>query len=241
MKPLISGKQAEEMLMWIRWANTDYLVARMMLLQGFLVQGSILATTTIEKYLKAVYCYSNMKVPKSHDVAGLYAQLTHKNPSNLDVNPSFLRLLRKAYKLRYPDELNDGFNIALNQAKLLAQLDRSVFELTKRFDIRKNDQPVLMVLDEAKLAHDQRILVRNVAVDPSQIPALFSQPSQSCDLRNHRGAIFEVFYQTLSVADDLIFELDGFVPQNDSQFRLAHLPAQPLAPSPTPPPEPTEP
>ena len=48
------GGQAETTLRWIRWADADYLGARLLLLQGLLVQGAALANTALEKYLKAV-------------------------------------------------------------------------------------------------------------------------------------------------------------------------------------------
>ena len=154
----------------------------------------------------------------------LYARVTGHTPTNLSLNEGYLRLLRRAYKLRYPDELDSGFSIALNQAKLLSQLDRSVLEITQRFEIRANDKRVPMVLEEAKLKHDERFLLKNVAVDPSQTAALFSTPSHSCDIRNHRGNLYQVLYQSLRVADDLVFEVEGFTPQSETQFRVAYPP-----------------
>jgi HEPN domain-containing protein len=97
-------------LHWIRWADADYLSARLLLLQGLLVQGAALANTAIEKYLKAVFCHAQVKIPHGHAIDALYAKVKAIGPTNLDLNESFLRLLRKAYKLRYPDDLNKVFS-----------------------------------------------------------------------------------------------------------------------------------
>jgi HEPN domain-containing protein len=154
MDETIRGKQADQTLMWIRWVDADYLGARLLLVEGLLIQGTVLANTAIEKYLKAICSYANIAIPGSHDVATLYANIKHKTPTNLDLIPGFLRLLRKAYRLRYPDDPNEGFNIVLNQAKILCQLDRSVFELVKRFVMSVHGKTIPTVLEEAILKNE---------------------------------------------------------------------------------------
>jgi HEPN domain-containing protein len=224
-----AGKQAAKTLMWIRWAEADYLGARLLLLIDLLVQGSALSNTAIEKYLKAVCCQSGMKIPHDHEVDKLYNAIkSQPTKHELDLNVDYLKLLSKAYKLRYPDDLKDGFNISLNQAKLIAQLDRSVQEITKRFRIADAGKPVLMVLDEAKQNNDVRYLDRNVAVDPAKASALFSNQSRCYDLRNHRDSILEAHYKTASVKDDLVFDTPGWAPDpnNPKKFNLAYLPIQ---------------
>jgi HEPN domain-containing protein len=220
--------QAEITLRWLRWADADYLGARLLLLNSLLVQGAALSTTAIEKYLKAICIHSGMKIPHSHDVPDLYKRVVDFKTTNLSLNESYLRLLKKSYKLRYPDDLTEGYNIALNQAKLLSALDRSVLEITKRFGIEFNGKTIPMVLDEAKLTQNQSFLMRNVAVDPSQVGELFSQPSRSYEMRGHKGLLYQVHYESLTVKDDPLFEPEGFKPQNDVQFQVAYMPMRDL-------------
>jgi HEPN domain-containing protein len=224
----VASGHGETTLRWIRWADADYLGARILLLQGLLIQGAALANTALEKYLKAVCFYSGMKIPHGHAVDVLYGKVTGHAPTNLALNESYLRLLRKAYKLRYPEELNDGYSIALNQAKLLSQLDRSVLEITKRFEAELTDgKTIPMVLEEARMRKHEAFLAKNVALDPAQSALLFSNPSHSIDIRNHKGNLYQVVYQSLYIKDDLVFEVEGFVPQNDLQFTVAFPPIVP--------------
>lgn len=130
----------------------------------------------------------------------------------------------KAYKLRYPDELGEGFNIALNQARLLAQLDRSVLEVTKRFAFARNGQLLPTIFEQATATQDQRYLHRNVALDPSQTTQLFTSPSHSYDLRNIKGQILEAVYQSHSQNDDLIFDMEGLFQKSDKEFVVAYQP-----------------
>jgi HEPN domain-containing protein len=104
---------------WLAWADRDYLAARDLLLRRFVLQGATLANTAIEKYLKAALVVKNISFRNSHDVVALHQQLKSNAPKLPAVNTAFLGLLVKAYKLRYPDDLPVGFNIALASAKIL--------------------------------------------------------------------------------------------------------------------------
>ncbi len=146
-----SGQPAKETLLWLRWADTDYRSGRLLLLQGLLVQGAAFSNTAIEKYLKSLFAHRGRSIPHSHRVERLYELIKNETGSNLDVNESYLRLLEKAYKLRYPDDATEGFNIALNQARLLAELDRTVKKIIERFQIVRTDrnEKIMLILERA--------------------------------------------------------------------------------------------
>uniref|UniRef100_Q01RG1 HEPN domain-containing protein n=1 Tax=Solibacter usitatus (strain Ellin6076) TaxID=234267 RepID=Q01RG1_SOLUE len=107
---------------WLRWTDSDYLAARYLLLGRMVIQGCVLANTAIEKYLKALHAHLELPISRSHAVQTLYAELKTSAKSTVTLNESFLGVLQKAYRLRYPDGVPDDFNISLNQMKLLAEL-----------------------------------------------------------------------------------------------------------------------
>jgi HEPN domain-containing protein len=216
----------EEILLWLRWADTDYRSARLLLLQGLLVQGAAFSNTAIEKYLKSLFAHRRLPIPHSHHVAKLYELIKSESGSDLDLNESYLRLLEKAYKLRYPDDAAEGFNIALNQVRLLAELDRTVKKITERFNIVRKDknEKILLILERAVQDKDAAILTKNVALDPSSGSGLFSSPSYSYDFRRHKGAIYETDYMTGSVSDEPNHEIEGFSVVSDTQFTVAYRP-----------------
>jgi HEPN domain-containing protein len=220
------GQSAKETLLWLEWADTDYRSARLLLLQGLLVQGAAFSNTAVEKYLKSLFAHRDRPIPRSHYVARLYQLVRNETGSNLDVNESYLRLLEKAYKLRYPDDAKDGFNIALNQARLLAELDRTVKKIIERFQIVRTDrnEKIMLVLERAVQEKDASILKNNVALDPSLGSQLFSSPSNSYDFRRHRGQIYETNYVTEIVSDGPDYEMEGFSVVSDNQFKVAYRP-----------------
>src|ERR1700675_161412 len=124
--PLVSqtGRTAQDAAQWLRWADQDYLAARNLLLHGLVVQGCGPATTAIEKYLKTVLLMKSIGFPRGnrgHNVVLLYEKLMSAG-LDLGLNLGFLALLVKAYGLRYPDDLKPGFNIVLEQTKIIAEL-----------------------------------------------------------------------------------------------------------------------
>jgi HEPN domain-containing protein len=223
MKTSQGGKDAEKTLVWLRWADADYRAARLTLVAGLLVQGAALSDTAIEKYLKSLFSHRRLPIPRSHRVSDLYERVKMETGSDLSVNESYLRLLEKAYSLRYRDEVTEGFNLALNQARLLAELNRTVKRITERFQIVRRDtnQKVPLVLERAIQDKDEGILTNNVALNASLTSALFSSPRRSYDLRMHKGILREADYATATVKDGPDYEVEGFTVVNDLQFTVA--------------------
>ncbi len=221
-----SGQNAEKTLRWLRWADADYRAARLTLRSGLLVQGAALSDTAIEKYLKSLFSHLGLRIPRSHRVSELYTTMKRETASDLTLNESYLRLLEKAYTLRYPDEVTEGFNLALNQARLLAELDRTVKKITERFEIVRQDtkQKIPQILERAMQGKDEGILTNNAALNPSITSALFSSPSRSYDVRMHIGILFETDYTTATVKDGPEYEVEGFTVVADRQYRVAYAP-----------------
>jgi hypothetical protein len=139
--------------------------------------------------------------------------------STVALNDTFLNVLQKAYGLRYPDELPDDFNIALNQMKLLAELDRTVFAITNCFACGEGMTD--FVLASAAKAGDQRYVARNVVLNPEQTLDLFASDSQFFEFRIHKPLIINIEYLSPGVADDGVFDLQGAVLIPDKGIKFA--------------------
>jgi HEPN domain-containing protein len=181
------SEKAKEIARWLRWADADYVAARLLFLIDLIIQATALSTTAIEKYLKAICCVYNIQWPKGakgHNVFEIYSTIKKSASSNkLRLNEDYLRLLNKAYRVRYPDDLESGFCIALNTAKMLSQLDRSVLEITRRFRSDPGDPNTVIGLELDLQESDKRYIDDNVAVDPSKAAAFFGRPSWCLEVR----------------------------------------------------------
>jgi HEPN domain-containing protein len=194
---------------WLKWADSDYLAARYLLLGRMVVQGCILANTAIEKYIKALQAHLELPISRSHAVLTLYTELKTSAKSTVTLNESFLRVLQKGYRLRYPDALPDGFNIALNQMKLLAELDRTVFAISSALTFRAGTTDT--ILTRATKAGDQRFLERNVVLNPEHASVFFDSDCQSFEFRTSKPLNINVDYLSPRVTDDGLFDQEGAV------------------------------
>jgi HEPN domain-containing protein len=204
---------------WLKWADADYLAARYLLLGRMVVQGSMLANTAIEKYLKALSVHLGLPTIRTHSTIDLYNAMKASAKSNLELNESFLTALQKAYAFRYPDELPVGFNIALNEMKVLAELDRTVSEIANSFKF-EGVNPAFALAHAARL-RDERFLVKNVVLNPDAKDSFFSSDSQSLEFRVTETQIYQVDYLSPRVDDDRVFDQPGAMFFGDQSIQAA--------------------
>lgn len=206
------GEEAIKSAQWVRWADNDYVAARQLLLTDMLVQGCSLSNTCIEKYLKALFMISGLKVPRGHNIFKLNNAIK-ENGLKLDINEEYLALLFRSYRLRYPDDLPSGFNVALNRTKLLVELDHTVYEIRKGFNFEIGDKKITIGLELLQEKKDPVLLNKNCYFGNYERAALFGEESSCYELRVLGGeGILEAHYRTAQVDDDGKFDVEGLKP-----------------------------
>lgn len=109
----------------------DYIAARFLLNNGFTVQGLTLASTAIEKYLKAVLVIaSNEKLWYNFHLDNVKKLKTLLSKNNCDVterfDPIFLNILVNAFKIRYYDKLERPISIGFYVNQFIGELDDTI-------------------------------------------------------------------------------------------------------------------
>jgi HEPN domain-containing protein len=225
----VSGDQARTILHWLTWADNDYLAARRLLLDGLLVQGASLANTAIEKYLKALVVFQSKAAVRGHNPLGIYKRV-RKN-SSLQLNESFLCLLEKSYKMRYPDDLDDGYNIVLSQALILDALDQSVKSITDRIAMKNaRGEPIKRQIHLLIERGDPRIVSLNTALGTTTKETLLSQPSRVFECRFLSNNYLGAEYLTEGIVDT-DFGKDAFVQKSDRTFQFGYTPNESSSPT----------
>jgi len=82
-------------LRWLDWADKDCIAARLLLLNNSIIPGSGLSNTAIEKYLKMLFIYFDLRIPKGykgHNICNLYEKIKEKG-LGLNINDEYLALL----------------------------------------------------------------------------------------------------------------------------------------------------
>lgn len=143
----------------LRTAYNDYIAARVLLNRNYTLQGMILASTAIEKYFKAaVYAITGRRskvhmdrfeVIKNEIIEIGYEVLITK------IDPLFLELLSKAYKLRYYDNITETISIGFFRNQFLGELDAAVAWFDQLYILSKKGSNEV-VLSPAKMDYRNR-------------------------------------------------------------------------------------
>lgn len=210
-----SGKTAALAAGWLSWADQDYVAARVLLLRGLIVQGCGLSNTAIEKYLKTVLVLKGIAFPRGrggHDVVLLNGSLMNGG-IDLKLNAQYLSILTKAYRLRYPDDLEPGFNLVLEQVKMLAELDITAHQIRRGFGFKEGQKTRQTRVDSLLEEKSLDLLDRNCAFAEHSRAALFSEPSVVYEIRIlPDGTPLEAFYKTDKIEDNARFDTTALKP-----------------------------
>ncbi len=172
-------KLKKDILHWLAAADEDYIAARLLLMNGFLKQGAMLSNTAIEKYLKTLLFYADMKIPKTHDTLKIFNEMGDEATKITSINKGFVSFLAKSYKLRYVEELPIGYNIHLDQIKILAELDRTVFVIRKNLKFETLDgKSISTRIDFLIEQKDATLLGKNTCFGDYAKDLLFKEKSR---------------------------------------------------------------
>jgi hypothetical protein len=199
---------------WLTWADKDYVSARPLLLADLLIQGAVLSNTAIEKYFKTICFMGKVTFPKAcHDIPKLYEILVSRR-IDLGLNQEYLGLLSKVYELRYPDNLDSGYNISLSQAKLITELDSTVFKIRKGFGFKgASGEKVGTYFDHLLELQNKILLDCNCSFGVAAREDIFKEKNSCYELRVlDNGTIMEAEYRTTGVKDDGVFDVVGLKP-----------------------------
>jgi hypothetical protein len=142
-------------------AYRDYLAARVLLNAELLPQAAVLASTAIEKYMKAVLAFRGNESHGHLKVAHWRAALNFDPRLSSILNPDFLLLLQKSYKLRYVDDLEVGFNLVIASREFLAELDNAALMMQESFRLQKNGKAITTTYHQHKRGRDERLMLNN--------------------------------------------------------------------------------
>jgi len=232
MKRSRSSVNGQQVQTFIVDSMNDYVAARVLLLSGLLQQGAILGSTSIEKACKAILAFhgneSRGHLKKAHWNAvknfdkGLWALLRQ----------DFLELNKKAYLLRYTDDLPGDFNIVIAQREYLAELDHTVISLVQGFGFQHEKSDHGTKLTQLLTNRDSRLLTDNhVLSNKPKSEFIYSLPQQIYELRYvpSFGPV-EVSYSSIRPAKQATFTRLGCVFRGAGKthhYELSHYPIPP--------------
>lgn len=224
-----NGRQVQT---FISDSVNDYVAARVLLLSGLLEQGAVLGSTSIEKACKAILAFHG------NESRGHLKKAHWNAVRNFDKNlwarlrSDFLELNKKAYLLRYTDDLPVDFNIVIAQREYLAELDHTIISLIQGFGFQQDNSAQGTKLSQLLATGDSRLIADNhVLSKQSKNEFIYALPQQVYELRYvpSIGPV-EVTYSSIKPAKQALFTRQGNVFRAEGRkhhLELSHFPIPP--------------
>jgi hypothetical protein len=168
---------------FLELALDDYRAARLLIREGLLAQGVALASTAVEKELKAVLGLKGFYTKKHLDT-GLLATANQHFPGFKDaLDGDFIKFLGKGFDLRYASVDGPGYTIVINQHRTLVALDFTMLTIDSGITLRLNDEPHPTPLQQAVSSKDPLVLADNVALKTISQEDIFQRHNKMFELR----------------------------------------------------------
>ncbi len=197
-------------------AHQDYLAARLLLREGLLSSGVVLAATAVEKHLKAILALKKFHPKKQHlDGAVLNLVESYYPDLHSELDMDFIKYLKRAFKLRYATAESPGFGIVINQYRSLVALDTMLAAIDRGFNITKNGKTTDTPLRASVKNNDERVLVDNIIFGNTSIDQLLLRSNKVHEMKvsNNLQTLF-VQYETDGV------QIEGsFCKKTDVSFK----------------------
>ncbi len=109
----------------------DYIAARLLLNNHLIIQGLTLASTSVEKYLKAIIVFNLQKKEKYHFHLDRFESLKKllvkvNNDVTEEFDPVFLDILQNAFRIRYYDGIKKPIFMGFYINQLIGELDYTI-------------------------------------------------------------------------------------------------------------------
>lgn len=165
-------------------ALDDYRAARLLLMEGLLAQGVAMASTAVEKQLKAMLGLKGVYSKKQHLGPTLLATTYRVFPTFQGaLDEDFIRYLGKGFDLRYASVDGPGYSIVINQHRTLMTLDATMLTIDSGFSLRLDGQPHPTPLQSAIASDDPLVFSNNVPLKSVAIEELAGRSNKMFELR----------------------------------------------------------
>ena len=144
----------------------DYVAARVLLNNHLIIQGLTLASTSVEKYLKALIVFNfkhreryNYHFDKFEKLKNLLAKTNNDITKGFD--PVFLEILENAFKIRYYDKIEMPIHMGFYINQFIGELDYTIDFIEKFIANTENGGESVSAYTRAIRGNDSHLYQNN--------------------------------------------------------------------------------
>lgn len=175
-------------------AFRDYIGARFLLNNQLIIQGLTLASTAVEKYLKAIIVFKIIETERYNyhfDRFEKLKELLFKSEFKIidDFDPVFLDVLEKAFKIRYYDGLEDEIEIGIYLNQFIGELDTVVNGLETYIVQTQNGGRKFSQYWSAIEKRDSKLYEENYILNQIDKKKFMEKPGYAFSIHIHPGLV----------------------------------------------------
>nr|WP_322624526.1 hypothetical protein [uncultured Flavobacterium sp.] len=193
-------------------AYRDYIAARFLLNNEFVLQGLTLASMAIEKYLKSMIVFHSTEKKKYHyhfdNIEKLKNVLSNIYDISAKFDPLFLSILQKAYKIRYYDHLKEPIFIGIYLNQFIGELDASIYELETSIMKKQNNNSRFTNYWRAIDNKDPNLFMNNYLLNQQDKKEFMEAPGFAFSIHIQSGTSARGFEKTVK-SKEIATKYDG--------------------------------
>ncbi|TJY34681.1 HEPN domain-containing protein [Pontimicrobium aquaticum] len=174
----------------------DYIAARFLLNNHLIIQGLTLASTSVEKYLKAIIVFNLKDNERYHYHLDRFEELKNllsKVGSDIteEFDAVFLEILQNSFKIRYYDNIKKPIFIGFYINQLIGELDYTIDFMEKHIDNSKNGGESMSRYFDAIKNNDSHLYENNFILSKENKKDFMEKPDIGFSINIRIGSVIQ--------------------------------------------------
>jgi len=174
----------------------DYIAARFLLNNHLIIQGLTLASTSVEKYLKAIIVFKLKKKEKYHFHLDRFESLKEllskvNNDVTVEFDPVFLDILQNAFKIRYYDRIEKPIFMGFYINQLIGELDYTIDFMERYIANSQNGGESISAYNRAIKNNDSHLYENNFILRKENKKDFMEKPDIGFSIHIQIGSIMQ--------------------------------------------------
>jgi hypothetical protein len=174
----------------------DYIAARLLLNNHLIIQGLTLASTAVEKYLKAIIVFNlkereriNFHFDRFEELKNLLVKVNNDVTEEFD--PVFLEILENAFKIRYYDRIKKPIFMGFFINQLIGELDYTIDFIERFIANTQNGGESMSAYNRAIRNNDSNLYENNFILSKENKKDFMEKPDVGFSIHLQIGSIVQ--------------------------------------------------
>lgn len=174
----------------------DYIAARFLLNNHLIVQGLTLASTSVEKYLKALIVFNlkkreryNYHLDRFESLKKLLSKVN--NDVTVEFDSVFLEILQNAFKIRYYDRIEKPIFMGFYINQLIGELDYTIDFMERFIAKSQNGDESMSAYNKAVKNNDSHLYENNFILSKENKKDFMEKPDIGFSILIRMGAVVQ--------------------------------------------------